>query len=113
MNTISTEEYQEFVPTTWTKSDTPLENELRIICGLAEESGEVAGKVKKWFRGDYNLKSETFLHDIENELGDLLYYIATLCNFYNLSIDEIMALNVKKLLDRKERGVIKGSGDDR
>jgi hypothetical protein len=32
---------------------------------------------------------------------------------YHLNMDEIAVSNIKKLTDRKERGVITGTGDER
>jgi NTP pyrophosphatase (non-canonical NTP hydrolase) len=79
--------------------------------GLASEAGEVAGKVKKYMRDG---RSFTFLRDqLRDELGDVLWYIATLAHDLDLDLDEVALNNIKKLNDRKSRGVISGSGDNR
>ena len=82
---------------------------IRSILGLCEESGEIAGKVKKHFRGDYKLEAQ----EICKELGDLLYYIARVADYYKLDLHTIAIENIKKLQSRKDRGKIKGSGDNR
>jgi len=46
-------------------------------------------------------------------LGDVLWYLAQVCTEINLSLDEVAEANIAKLLDRLERGVIKGDGDNR
>jgi len=47
------------------------------------------------------------------ELGDILWFIAQICTENSMSLDEIAAMNLSKLKNRKERGVIKGNGDTR
>lgn len=78
------------------------------------ESGEIQGKVKKLIRdkgtGAFN---EADQNAIKKELGDLLYYIAAMADVFNLSLEEIAQANIDKLADRKERGVLTGSGDNR
>ena len=48
-----------------------------------------------------------------SEIGDVLWYCARLASELDLSLSQIAEDNMKKLLDRKERGVIGGSGDNR
>jgi len=79
--------------------------------GLSNESGEVAGKVKKSLRGDYNLDDKK--REIAKELGDVLWYLATLSKELGYSLSQVAAMNSEKLLDRDSRGVILGDGDNR
>ena len=84
--------------------------------GLGNEAGEVQGKIKKIIRGDYvNDPQELHkaLQDISDEIGDVLWYAAALCDSLGISLDTIAKKNIRKLADRKERGVLKGSGDTR
>lgn len=39
--------------------------------------------------------------------------IGKMCELYDLDINDIMKSNIEKLLDRKDRNVIKGEGDER
>ena len=81
--------------------------------GLASEAGEVAGKVKKVLRdrdGDF---SDDQIAAIRDELGDVLWYVATLAADLGLGLDEIAAGNIEKLRSRLERGAIQGDGDRR
>ena len=76
--------------------------------GLCGEAGEVAEKVKKQVRdGVFNR------HEVAKELGDVLWYLTNICNDIGYNLDEIADLNIDKLSSRKERNVIKGSGDNR
>jgi NTP pyrophosphatase (non-canonical NTP hydrolase) len=77
--------------------------------GLIGEAGEISEKVKKWLRGDRELDREGLL----KELGDPLWYLASLADDLGFTLQEVVDANFAKLTSRKERGVIKGSGDDR
>lgn len=77
--------------------------------GLAGESGEVAEKVKKYLRGDKELDKDGIL----SELGDPLWYIVSLADDLGYSLQDVIDRNVEKLTSRKDRGVLKGSGDNR
>lgn len=81
--------------------------------GLTGEAGEVADKVKKVIRdnnGDFSVERRL---ELAKELGDVLWYIATLANDLGYTLEEIGVMNNKKLSSRKERGVINGNGDNR
>jgi NTP pyrophosphatase (non-canonical NTP hydrolase) len=81
--------------------------------GLANEAGEVAGKIKKVFRDQEGQISEETREALKAELGDVLWYITQVATELNLSLDEIAEYNIAKLYDRLERGKIKGDGDNR
>lgn len=81
--------------------------------GLANEAGEVAGKIKKVFRDkDGQINTET-LEALKSELGDVLWYIAQVSTELGLSLDDVAEYNITKLYDRMERDKIKGDGDNR
>jgi NTP pyrophosphatase (non-canonical NTP hydrolase) len=81
--------------------------------GLVNESGEVAGKIKKVFRDKEGQFSEETLHALESELGDVLWYLAQVATELGLELDDIAADNLAKLSDRLDRNKIKGDGDTR
>jgi len=81
--------------------------------GLANEAGEVAGKIKKIFRDKEGAISEADRDALKAELGDVLWYIAQVATELDLSLDDIAEYNIAKLLDRQARGKIKGDGDNR
>ena len=76
--------------------------------GLVGEAGEVAEKIKKFFR-DNTLDEEA----IQKELGDVIFYWYALHSALGLDPQETIDKNVEKLSARKERGTIRGSGDER
>lgn len=84
-------------------------------CGLgaSNEAGEIAGKVKKAWRDDNSTITEKKREELIGEMGDVLWYLSQLANELDVSLGEIAQGNMDKLLDRKARGVIAGSGDNR
>jgi NTP pyrophosphatase (non-canonical NTP hydrolase) len=80
--------------------------------GLTGEAGEVAEKVKKTLRGNKKFDAD-FKKLIIPEIGDVLWYLANLCEDLDLSLDTVAKYNLNKLEDRKQRGVIDSSGDNR
>lgn len=47
------------------------------------------------------------------ELGDRLWYISAACNELGITLADAALINAQKLKDRQERGVLRGSGDQR
>ncbi len=81
--------------------------------GLAGESGEVAEKVKKLLRDAAGVLDDARRQAIKKELGDVLWYVAAVAAECMLTLDAVARANVDKLADRKERGTLKGEGDNR
>jgi NTP pyrophosphatase (non-canonical NTP hydrolase) len=81
--------------------------------GLASEAGEVCGKIKKVLRDRGGDWAQAPLDALQDELGDVLWYVAVLAADLGLSLDDIAARNLAKLGSRIERGEIGGSGDRR
>lgn len=83
------------------------------ILGLNGESGELCNKYKKVIRDNKGILSEEKRIDLIKETGDCLWYISQLCSELGISLEDVAKSNIDKLLDRKERNVIGGSGDNR
>lgn len=77
--------------------------------GMCGEAGEVAEKVKKWLRGDKELDKQ----ELAKEVGDVMWYITSMADDLGYSLQQIVDLNEQKLTSRRDRGVLKGSGDNR
>lgn len=50
---------------------------------------------------------------IGQELGDILWYVATSARYLGISLEQIASENIEKLESRLSRGKISGSGDER
>ena len=85
-----------------------------LTLGLTGEAGEIANKVKKFIR-DGAAQDEYLAKRIEigYELGDVLWYCAVLAKEMEMDLGHIMENNLQKLADRKKRGTLSGSGDNR
>jgi NTP pyrophosphatase (non-canonical NTP hydrolase) len=81
--------------------------------GLAGEAGEVCEKFKKIIRDNDGIVDDEKREEIKKELGDILWYVAAVSTELGLSMDDVAQGNIDKLFSRKERGVLKGSGDNR
>ena len=81
--------------------------------GLTGEAGEVANKVKKIIRDGTNKNNENLVQEISAEIGDCLWYISVLADDIGVKLSDIANRNLEKLANRKEKGTIHGSGDDR
>jgi NTP pyrophosphatase (non-canonical NTP hydrolase) len=81
--------------------------------GLAGEAGEVADAVKKMIRDDDGSLSWERREKLHDELGDVLWYVAQLCDASGLTMEAVASRNIEKLKDRQQRGKLHGSGDAR
>lgn len=110
---------------------------IYCLLEIANEAGELAGKYKKWLRGDEQMPyttRHTFIDGSESitelppperrvpqnlraamadEMGDILWPLAQLAGHLGYSFNDIAAHNLMKLHSRSERGTIKGDGDAR
>lgn len=80
-----------------------------VSLGAAGEIGEVANKIKKSIRDGNPIDRQ----DLKKELGDILWYVSQLATEYGLVLEDVIDSNVAKLSSRKNRGTLRGSGDDR
>jgi NTP pyrophosphatase (non-canonical NTP hydrolase) len=83
------------------------------VLGLCGETGEVAEKIKKVIRDNDGILTDSTRDTIALELSDVAWYLAVLAHELGYSLEDILNLNLDKLRSRQERGVLKGSGDNR
>lgn len=90
-------------------------NSMYPYFGLIEEVGELYSYHARWYRKDpdYSTLSEETDIAMQKEIGDILWNLTQIANDNSWCMDEIAQMNLDKLEDRKERGVLKGKGDER
>lgn len=96
---MNLKEYQEFCKTTAKKFDS---RELEILTwglGITGEAGDVASCIKKTFAHKNDVSP-----GIRENLGDTLWYIAMICNFFDWDLDKILEENMGKLRARFPQG---------
>ena len=97
-----------------------------MMLNLVGEVGEFAGKIAKAIRKqdaaiDHNslltesrhVMTDEKITELRKEAGDVLWQLSGLCRVMGWSLEEVAEENLEKLADRKQRGVIDGSGDER
>ena len=80
-------------------SDDPEKQIMVWGLGVAGEAGDLAGCIKKTV-GHKNDQ----ITGIRENLGDTMWYIAEICNFYHWDLNEILSENVSKLKKRYPKG---------
>ena len=107
------DEYQTMTGTTAIyPANTVTESLDYLIPALAAEAGEVAGVWAKHKR-DGGLKQPNTANRLASECGDVLWMLARITEDLGYTLSEVAELNLAKLVDRQQRGVLGGSGDDR
>ena len=86
---------------------------MEKILGLTGESGEVADKFKKILRDQGGELNDYDREELTLELGDVLWYVATIARYMGVPLDEVAEKNLEKAESRMLRGKLHGSGDHR
>lgn len=76
--------------------------------GLAGEVGEVANQVKKIARDDGGVQTPERHAKLRDEIGDVFWYLFSLCDEVGVTPEEAMSENIAKLQKRKAEGSIRG-----
>ncbi len=86
---------------------------IEKVLGLAGEAGEVTDKYKKILRDKNGVMSEEDKESLIKELGDVMWYIASISRYMDVPMSEVAKNNIAKLQDRMKRGTVHGEGDNR
>jgi NTP pyrophosphatase (non-canonical NTP hydrolase) len=73
---------------------------INSCLGLAGEVGELNDMIKKWVFHEKSL-DETHLM---KELGDVMWYVAMICHSMGWNLDDILQMNIDKLIARYPDG---------
>jgi NTP pyrophosphatase (non-canonical NTP hydrolase) len=92
-------EYQKLCKRT-AKKYTDKDREMLVWgIGIAGEAGDLAGCIKKTVEHTNDQRE-----GIRENIGDVLWYAAMICNVYDWNMDEILAENIAKLKKRHPKG---------
>lgn len=90
--------YQKAATRTDQRPGTDLEAVTIALLGLAGEAGSVATEYKKQLRDGPAHHAAKIR--IREELGDVLWYLADLCEKFGLDLDDVAVANLHKVTDR-------------
>jgi len=101
---MNLKEYQELCKTTAKKFDNKTVEIMTYGLGIAGEAGDVAGCIKKTFahKDDVTLA-------IKENLGDTMWYISMICNYYDWNLEDVLKENIDKLTKRFPEGFKHGT----
>lgn len=100
MDKIDFNEYQKLAMRTCKKFDRFEDAVANVGLGLAGECGEVADVIKKQLAGVKEIDKE----HLQEELGDILWYIAEACHVFDLDMQKVATGNIEKLMKRFPNG---------
>ena len=90
--------YTRFVQENWKGGGNFFKELFLMTSGLMGETGEVIDAMKKEIRDDVSKRDLIGL-----ELGDVLYYLVKIADFYGFTLDDLMEMNMKKLNERNAK----------
>lgn len=75
--------------------------------------GKIAEVAKKMIRDSAGMLPGDKLPVVQNSLAQILICLFNIAREWDINMDDVAQVNIDKLLSRKERGVLRGDGDDR
>ena len=73
---------------------------INACLGLPGEVGEVCDMVKKAIFHGHSINKE----DVKKEIGDVMWYLAMICDSFGFDIEEIAKMNIDKVKERYPDG---------
>lgn len=92
-------EYQKLAARTINKELEPIQQEHHALHGISSETGELHSMYQKIYQ-----KHDFDIEHAKREVGDILWFIAEYCTALGWNLDDIMQLNIDKLLDGYPEG---------
>lgn len=102
-------EYQKAVRKTINNELDKSDQTLNFSLGLSGETGEVIDLIKKEFFQGHKRNNEK----LKDEIGDVFWYLANLCNELGYDIETILDINIEKLNKRYPEGFKKEDSENR
>lgn len=85
--------YQQKAARTCATLGTLTEDSLHMVLGMHTESAEIADVYKKALA----YKKPVDFVNVKEELGDLMWYVANMCNIHGWALEDILDTNIAKL----------------
>jgi NTP pyrophosphatase (non-canonical NTP hydrolase) len=102
---MNVKDYQKSIQRTLAMPDgSPMSKDEAIklaLVGILDEAGEIAGPLKKHFWHGHPMP---LTQEMTDEIGDLLWYVFTLCNALGIDGERAMDKNIEKLKRRYPDG---------
>ena len=92
-------EYQRLASRTIRTDMTGAETEYHALHGMVSEIGELHAIYQKRYQGHHDTEEHRM-----KEVGDLLWFIAEYCTAWGWHLDDIMRMNIDKLIARYPDG---------
>jgi len=97
---MTLDEYQKLAARTLNPEQSHRDNLGNFALGLTGEAGETGDYVKKHLYHGHDLDPDV----VQEELGDVLWYVAGLATAVGLSLDDVARGNISKLKRRYPNG---------
>ena len=81
----------------------PIERLLTATLGMSAEAGEFTEIIKKMVFQGKPVTNENLWH-LKRELGDIMWYVMQACMALDVSLDEVIEMNIDKLKSRYPGG---------
>jgi hypothetical protein len=96
------------------EADTPADSPmLRYTVGTYVHASRLAEIAKKVIRDNNGKIPESKVDDILDNVISILGILQSIIELYGLTLEQCAIANIEKLMSRKHRNVIQGSGDER
>ncbi len=95
----SLKQFQEHCKKTAKKFESREKEIMTWGLGISGEAGDLAGCIKKTYAHDNDQ-----ITGIRENIGDMMWYAAMVCNFYGWDFEEILDENIDKLKKRYPEG---------
>ena len=81
----------------------PIERLLTAALGMSAEAGEFTEIIKKMVFQGKPVNEENLFH-LKRELGDVMWYVMQACMAFDVSLDDVIEMNIDKLKSRYPGG---------
>lgn len=93
---MNLKKYSELAKRTCPQLGNAFADTVHMLFGISTEIGELQDQYKKHLA----YGKELDLVNIEEEIGDIMWYIINFCRFNNLDLEKILDQNIEKLKSR-------------